>query len=94
MLENYATYLAILATFFGSLMAIANFAQAFKIHQEKSSNDVSLLMYFILFLGVIVWTLYGLSIGDFAITFTNSIGTIAIITVLIAYFKYKKTKKN
>lgn len=89
MLENYVTQLAILATFFGSLMAVANFAQAFKIYEQKSSKDVSLLMYSILFLGVIIWFLYGLSISNFAITFTNFIGTIAIITVLVFYFKYK-----
>ena len=49
-----------LATLAGLSMSFAHFMQAAKIWKTKSSKDLSLPMYFIFFIGSILWLAYGL----------------------------------
>jgi MtN3 and saliva related transmembrane protein len=90
MLENFVELLAILATVFGIVMSSANFPQAFKIFRRKSSADVSLATYIMLLPGATIWFLYGVGLGNLPLIVTNIIGMISCISVIIAYFVYKK----
>ncbi|MBS3163383.1 PQ-loop repeat-containing protein [Candidatus Woesearchaeota archaeon] len=53
------TILATLATISGSLMALANFPQVYKIFKRKSAKDISAITYSVYILGAIIWILYG-----------------------------------
>jgi len=80
--------LTVLATFFGAVGGIANFPQAYKIFKRKSANDISILTYSFLFVGAIVWILYGIAIWNFPVMITNTLGAINIGLVVIGWFLY------
>lgn len=83
--------LSILATIFGSAMAIANLPQAMKIFRRKSAKDISIITFAILLIGSIVWIFYGIEILNVPIIISNSIGTLGVISVIIGWFMYGRT---
>ena len=61
--------------------------QVFKIYKEKNADGISLTMYIILFIGVILWFVYGLLIGSLSIIIAN--GVTALLQLSIIIFKLK-----
>jgi len=61
--------------------------QVYKIYKEKKAQGVSLLMYLIMFVGVLLWLVYGVLIGSIAIIIANSVT--AILQLFIIIFKLK-----
>ena len=90
MLENFANELAILASIFGPLLALAYFPQVYKIWKRKSAEDISLTMFGIAFPCLMIWLLYGLSINNFPIIASNIIAVIGAGMIIVLYFVYKK----
>jgi len=86
------TILSFLATIFGSLMALSNLPQAYKIFKRKSARDISIITGFILFIGAIIWVLYGIEIKNPPIIIANSIGVFGITLVIIGWFLYGRNK--
>jgi MtN3 and saliva related transmembrane protein len=83
------TVLSVLATFFGTFQALANLPQAYKIFKRRSSKDVSLTTYLIFLVGSVVWVLYGIEIGSFAVIFSNALGVVTLVVVIIGWFTYR-----
>ena len=81
--------LTILATIAGVLMALANYPQAIKILKRKSSKDVSLLTFSIIFFGTVIWFFYGISIGNLPVIVSYGIGLTGSFFVILAYFIYR-----
>jgi len=90
MLEAYVNILELMATVFGSIMSLAYFPQAFKIYKRKSSADVSIVTYLIFFPGIVIWLLYGIGLNNFALIISNAIAFVGALTVIAAYFIYRK----
>jgi MtN3 and saliva related transmembrane protein len=90
------TTISVLATIFGTIMALANLPQAYKIFKTKSAKDISMITYSLLLAGAIVWILYGVERKDFPLIFANSIGVIAIGLVIFGWCLYgrKNSKKT
>jgi len=88
------TILYILATLFGTLSAIANFPQAWRIFKRKSAKDISIWTYLLLFVGAVIWIFYGFEINKFPIIITNIIGGINIFLVILGWFFYGREKKR
>ncbi len=86
------TLLYLLATIFGTVSGIANFPQAYKIFKRKSARDISITTYTILFLGAVIWILYGIEIANFPIIITNIFGAVNIGLVIIGWFLYGRDK--
>ena len=82
------TILSILATISGSIMALANFPQVYKIFKRKSAKDISAITYSVYVLGAIVWLLYGIEIKSIPVLTSNIIGMIASVLILIGWFLY------
>ncbi len=61
--------------------------QVYKIYKEKKAQGVSLTMYLIMFVGVLLWLVYGVLIGSIAIIIANSVT--AILQLLVIIFKLK-----
>ena len=61
--------------------------QVYKIYKEKKSQGVSLTMYLIMFVGVLLWLVYGILIGSIAIIVANSVT--AILQLFVIIFKLK-----
>ena len=61
--------------------------QVYKIYKEKNADGISLTIYIILFIGVILWFVYGLLIGSLSIIIAN--GVTALLQLSIIIFKLK-----
>ena len=61
--------------------------QVYKIYKEKNAEGISLTMYLILFIGVILWFVYGLLIGSLSIIIAN--GLTALLQLSMIIFKLK-----
>tara|TARA_B100000941_G_C28486472_1_gene545268 strand:- start:1284 stop:1541 length:258 start_codon:yes stop_codon:yes gene_type:complete len=61
--------------------------QVFKIYKDKNADGISLTMYIILFVGVILWLIYGVLIGSISIVIAN--GITALLQLSIIIFKLK-----
>ena len=61
--------------------------QVYKIYKEKNADGISLTMYIIVFLGSILWFLYGVLIGSLSILIAN--GVTALLQLSIIIFKLK-----
>jgi len=82
------TILYVLAMIFGTVSGLANFPQAYKIFRRKSAKDISILTYSFLFLGAVIWILYGIELANFPIIITNIFGAVNIGLVVIGWFLY------
>lgn len=82
------TLLSVLAIIFGTVGGIANFPQAYRIFKRKSAKDISILTYSLLFVGAVVWILYGFEINNTAVILTNTLGAVNIGLVIIGWFLY------
>ncbi len=63
--------------------------QVYKTWKSKSVDDISMTMYSVLFIGVVLWLLYGISLNSLPIILANSITGILVLMVIIFKFKYK-----
>jgi MtN3 and saliva related transmembrane protein len=61
--------------------------QVYKIYKEKKAQGVSLTMYLIMFVGVLLWLVYGVLIGSIAIIVANSVT--AVLQLFVIIFKLK-----
>ena len=86
------TILSTLAIVFGTIMAVANLPQAYKIFKRKSAKDISMITYLFLFIGAIVWILYGIEIKSLPLIFSNAIGILVIIMIIFGWFMYGREK--
>jgi MtN3 and saliva related transmembrane protein len=86
------TLLTNLATIFGSLMALSGLPQTVRIFRRRSAGDISVITYFILFVGSLVWIMYGIEINSFPIIITNAIGIVTVSSVILGCILYGRRK--
>jgi MtN3 and saliva related transmembrane protein len=70
------------------LIIISSLPQLYKIIQTKSSRDVSIVTYVILFIAQSFWTSYGVLKNDLQITITNSISVAITLCIIISALIY------
>lgn len=85
------TVIEALASVFGILMGSSNSLQAYKIFKTKSAKDISLISYMFLFLGAVVWLIYGIDLKNLPIIIANSFGVVFVSLVLIGRLAYGRT---
>ncbi|SEB49600.1 MtN3 and saliva related transmembrane protein [Maribacter dokdonensis] len=83
----------IIGIFAGIFTTIAAVPQIYRAWKTKKVDDVSPIMFFVLILGVLLWTVYGVMKQDAPIIITNGISTLLNITMFILIFKYRKLEK-
>jgi len=86
-------YLPIIVTALGLITSFSILLQTMKIMHLHESRDVALRMYIIFFINAVMWVLYGISIYDFPIMISYSVGSITTLSVIVAYFVYRKKGK-
>lgn len=64
--------------------------QIIKIHRTKSVKDVSLATLLQFSAGVILWTLYGIYLGDVIIITANAITFITLVAAIALYYYYNR----
>ncbi len=69
------------------LTTSAYIPQVYKTWKTKSAGNISLTMYIAMFVGIILWLLYGIHLNSFAMIVANSIT--AVLTLIILFFKLR-----
>lgn len=69
------------------------FVQSYKIIKNKTSANVSIYMYFIIFVSAVIWEYYAYTINDWTIMIVNVSSILGCISVMIPYYIYKEVKK-
>ena len=62
--------------------------QIIKMHRTKSSKDISVTTLFQFSAGVMLWTLYGVHLGDIIIITANTISFMTLVAAIILYYHY------
>jgi len=63
--------------------------QVYKTWKTKSAGNISLTMYIAMFIGIVLWLIYGIHLNSFAMIVANIITAILTLIILIFKFKYK-----
>ena len=69
------------------LTTSAYIPQAYKTWKTKSSGNISLTMYLAMFVGILLWLVYGIHLNSLAMILANSVTS--ILTLIIIGFKLK-----
>lgn len=62
--------------------------QAIKIIREKETRAISLPMTAILALGVLLWLIYGLAIGDWPLIGANAVTLALVLVIMVMKLRY------
>ncbi len=82
-------YIEIIGLVAAALTTTAFVPQVYKTWKEKSTKDISLSMYTVLFTGVVLWLVYGIYLGSLPIILANTITSVLLIFMLYMKIKYK-----
>ena len=64
--------------------------QVIKVWKTKQTMDLSLRMYFIMFIGILLWLVYGIRIDSLSIILANVVTAILVGTILVYIIKGKE----
>ncbi len=73
----------ILGIIAGSLTTAAFIPQVIKIWKTRSTRDISLVMFVILCIGVLLWTVYGVVFGLWPVIISNTVTFLLSGTIII-----------
>lgn len=82
-------FIGLIASIFGIIMFISPIDQIKDILENKTSRNVSPLIYLMMILNCIFWVLYGYGINSVFIIIPNSIGAILGFLTLAIIFKFR-----
>ena len=63
--------------------------QVIKVWKTKNTKDLSLRMYCIMFIGILLWLIYGIRIDSLSIILANVVTAILVGTILVYIIKGK-----
>lgn len=72
----------------GGLTTAAFLPQVTKTWRSRSTQDLSLPMWLVLFTGILLWLVYGLLTNDLPLVVANSVTAILAGTVLVLKLKH------
>ena len=84
---NPVTLLGFLA---GTLTTFAFLPQVIKTWKTKSSGDLSVGTMSMICLGVLLWLIYGLLVGDVPIIAANAVTLVLVLSVFVLTLIYRK----
>ena len=91
-IKLFMSFLSILAGAFGIINGLANIPQIIKIYKTKSAKDLSKITYITLFIGTIIWILYGIKLKNIPILILNGTACVLFVVILIGIYLYGKEK--
>ena len=88
---NYTEALGLLAAFFTT---VANIPQAVKVIKTRDVKSISAATYSMLFIGMLLWVVYGIIKNDLPIILANSIAAALCGVILIMKIICRNTPDN
>ncbi len=86
---NFTAFIGLLAAF---LTTTAFFPQVIKTVKTKSTGELSLPMYSLMFAGTVSWLIYGLLKHDLPVTLANAVSSLA--SFVIFYYKIREVRAS
>lgn len=74
----------------GACTTLSFVPQVIRIWKRRSTEDISLGMYLLFFVGVVLWIFYGLLNAALPVIFANALSLLLIFAVLAMKFLFKK----
>jgi len=81
----------IIGTIAGILTSASMVPQLIKVLKEKDVENISSSMIAVLLTGVSLWVVFGIMKDELPIILSNGFSVIVNVTLLLYYFKYKKS---
>ena len=63
--------------------------QVYKTWKTKSAGNLSLTMYIAMFIGIILWLVYGIHLNSFSMIVANSVTALLTLSLIIFKLRYK-----
>jgi len=63
--------------------------QVYKTWKTKSAGNLSLTMYISMFIGIILWLVYGIHLNSFSMIVANSVTALLTLSLIIFKLRYK-----
>jgi MtN3 and saliva related transmembrane protein len=82
------SWITIVGYIAAALTTFSSLPQVIKIFRTKKTSDISLVMYIMVFIGVLLWLVYGLLITDYPIIFANLVSLFLLGTVLVMKIRH------
>lgn len=76
----------------GILTGISFIPQSIKTIRTKNTKSISLITYVLYTLGVTLWIIYGLVVGDIAVFLTNIVTIVPSMIILVIKLREKPRK--
>jgi len=73
----------------GACTSLSLLPQLIKIMKEKKANEISLFYLAVLFVGLVLWIIYGIRREDIPVIVTNGVAIAINILIIIAGIRYK-----
>ena len=71
------------------LTTAAYVPQVYKTWKTKSAGNISLTMYIAMFIGILLWLVYGIHLNSLAMILANSVTAILTLIILVFKLRYK-----
>ena len=84
---NPVTLLGLVA---GTLTTFAFVPQVIKTWKTKSSGDLSVVTMSLIRIGVLLWLIYGLLVGDVPIIAANAVTLVLVVSTFVLVLIYRK----
>jgi len=72
----------------GCLTTIAFVPQVLRVWRTRSTTDISLGMFGLMSLGVLMWLIYGLMLGDIPIIAANAVTLMLAVSIVVAKVRF------
>jgi len=73
----------------GTLTTVAFLPQLIKVWKTRSTQDISLIMYIVICIGILLWLIFGLCIGSMPIIAANAVTLLIATTILVMKIRYR-----
>ena len=88
------TFIETIMSVIGITVALSGTPQIMKLYQRKMSDDVSLLTWYIIFIGQICWFSYAFYKDSISLILTSGTYTIMSMMVIILVYKFRSGKSE
>jgi MtN3 and saliva related transmembrane protein len=85
------THLGLLA---GAITTAAGFPQVVRTYRTKHARDISIWQPILLNIGMLLWLIYGIALGDLPLIYANSISIVCYTSLMIMKIIYREDDKR
>ncbi|MCX7738432.1 MAG: SemiSWEET family transporter [Hydrogenothermaceae bacterium] len=72
-----------------TLTTTAYIPQTYKVLKERSAKDFSWLWLGFMFVGILLWFVYGVSIDNLPLIIANGISLLSLLLIMVAKYVYR-----